>query len=321
MKLIVGHIDNKLTDLIKLDFPSAVLITENNSELLVEVGYTGIEEFSEDEKFLDLLMSAEEIFYYPTGNIDNFDLHNPTASSQGLTELFLFLAQQEGIKVNNYSQFGEEQAFEKFNRYLAVTDSRKTEKDSQLWCAGCSFTLGVGVDLPQRYANILSTKLNLPLSVLAKVGASISWAADQILRSDIKKNDIVIWGLTVKNRMSHVINNEILNVHIHESARSPTEKLLQKVVLDDDLLLYHQLTSISQVINFCNKIGAKLLLVGLLSSDYDLIYLKNFKNYYHYHYRNNSYLDFGSDLAHPGLAQHQEYAHRIINELDKRGYI
>lgn len=321
MKLIIGKIDNRLTDQIKSEYPHAVLITKENQTTRVDVGYTGIEEFDTGEDFLNLLLTATEIFYYPPTDPTSFDIQNPTQTKQGYLEYLLFLAKQEGVKLNSYNCIGSEKTKNDSEQFLKLTDTRKKLSGPQLWCAGCSFTRGHGVAETDRYATLLSKDLNLPLNLLATSGSSISWAADQILRSDIRKGDIIVWGLTEKIRITYINNTTVTPFFASASAVTPTEKLLQRLFTEDELFLYYQLTSIAQVINFANKVGAKLLIVGLFTSISDLWYLQQFKYYYHYHYVNHKYKDVCDDGFHPGPLQHQEYAKKILEILRKRNYV
>ena len=55
-------------------------------------------------------------------------------------------------------------------------------------------------------------KLNLPVSTLAQGGTSIFWAADQILRSDIRKDDIVIFMLTSTHRFPYYTNSQLKHI-------------------------------------------------------------------------------------------------------------
>ena len=97
-----------------------------------------------------------------------------------------------------------------------------------------------------------SNKLNLPVSFLTKVGSSNTWAKDQILRSNIKKNDIVIWGLTSAIRMPYFHNGLLRHIFAGSFiSDSEIKKFLSPDRLDEQTLIYDSITSIMQVINFC----------------------------------------------------------------------
>ena len=80
---------------------------------------------------------------------------------------------------------------EKFNPHYAIN----IHNVPVLWTAGCSVTHGMGVSESERWGNILSEYLDMPEISLSMNGASIKWTADQILRSDIKRGDVVVWDL------------------------------------------------------------------------------------------------------------------------------
>lgn len=323
MILHIGKITRSLSDEIQSSYPTAQLITDQIDFKNIKIGYSGIEEFQDEEKFLELLLSADEIFYYPQSVDSDFNMLMPTASSVGLTEYYLLLAKQHGVIIHNFTLQCINKIEQDYTNFLNLTDTRKNIPGPQLWCAGCSLTTGDGITTKQRYVTLLSQKLNLPLNLLAKGGSNIQWAADQLLRSDIKKNDIVVWGLTSKHRLTKIENGVVSYVLASSEPKltTLTDKAISYLLINDDYITYHQLLSINQVINFCEKIGAKLLIVGLIPAINDHLYLTNLKYYYHYHYTNNRYVDIGTDQVHPGPLQHQKYATTIYQELIVRNLI
>jgi hypothetical protein len=327
MKLFIfgETITSRLSDSIIKDYPDAMLITEDNYETKFNIGYSGIEEFYDKTKFLKLLFSVKEIFYISDNNATgDFDYRNPTMNMRGLTEYFLLIVKEEGIKINNFIPLGTQNVIEDLNVMLSLIDYRKPDNGPQLWCVGCSVTVGYGVDQTQRYSNLISKKLNLPLNLLAHHGSSIPWASDQILRSDIRNNDLVIWGITTKNRINYFHNGEIIHLHpltINHPSRRSLSDVSKHLLTDEDFLSYTNLTSIDRVVKFCKKIGAKLLLVGIMPTDSDFLFLRKFQEYYHYPYPTQKFKDLGYDGGHPGPLQHQEYAEKILSLLEKRKFI
>lgn len=317
MILFVGVANSQLVELAKRKDTSAVLITEDNIDTQASVGYTGLEEFVDKNLFLELLLSAKEIFYHPETFIQSqFDLYNPTNSSQGLTENFLLLAKQQGVRIHNLTFLGQETINNNCKNYLELADVRKNIAGPQIWGVGCSFTYGAGVTVDQRYINLLGKQLNMHVNCLAISGTSIAWAADQILRSDIRAGDIVVWGITSKYRLPWVLENKVNHASINgiDKAPRPYRKLLTQLLSDDSNLEYQQLTSINQVTNFCEKIGVQLVLLGVLTLPTDLLYLSD--NPYFYQCSTN-YVDLGDDNDHPGPKQHQLYATIVYNQLQK----
>jgi hypothetical protein len=201
---------------------------------------------------------------------------------------------------------------------VPLVDTRKTDKQ-QLWLAGCSVTHGVGVELQERYGHILGKSLNLSTSFLTRPGSSIPWAADQILRSDIRENDIIVWGITTTSRLTIVANNKLLpGVSARTFELYPE---ISKFVSPDDLttqnVFYENVYAIERVLNYCSKIKATIVLLGVLSTEDLLRFLKSKSNFYNVNYNltfikdkiiNYTFLDLGSDNRHPGRLQHQQYA-------------
>lgn len=319
MILLIGIANSQLVELAKLKDINAVLLTEDNSFNRPRVGYSGIEEFHNKKLFLDLLLSAKEIFYHPeTFDETKFNCQDPTATSRGLTENFLLFAKQQGVKVHNLSLLGQDTIDKHLAEYLKLADIRKDSSGPQIWGVGCSFTYGSGVNVEQRYINVLGKKLNMPVNCLALPGTSIKWAADQILRSDIRKGDLVVWGLTSKHRLPLVHNNTVGHASIYwiDLITGFDKKFLVQLLSDEENLNYQQFTCINQVINFCDKISAKIVLLGILTLPIDQLYLHSNPHFYQC---SNDYVDLGSDNEHPGPKQHQIYADIVYNQIQK-GY-
>lgn len=214
-------------------------------------------------------------------------------------DLMLLVASKRDI--DNFSPV------KKCSDYLHLEDSRKTESP-QLWCAGCSYTLGVGVNENQRYPSLLAESLNMPMSLLARSGSSITWAADQILRSDIRSNDIVVWGLTEHYRIPYWQGKEF---HIVANSAMGLPFNMTRIVEED--VVCRNIRAINQTINYCEKIGAKLYLAGLLDSSEHTNHLFDRRRHYIHLQRKN--LDLGTDGLHPGPIEHQRYANLIFEKI------
>ena len=233
--------------------------------------------------------------------------------------------------------------------------------DKQLWVSGCSFADGIGVSKQQRYGQLVADKLLLPVSFLTSPGSSIPWAADQILRSDIRANDIIIWGITAINRYVSYKNKIEINVHpqcfidpvdlfvelepdrpqvissttnIKKSMALLSEK--QKKLLIEDCLsddrIFQAIKSIFQVISFSEKSGAKLILFMQNSTDKHNIWSMGLSDdvtiqlQYMNQLKNFLHISPMSDTsaidnAHPGINTHQSWAEEIVNLINKRKYI
>ena len=200
---------------------------------------------------------------------------------------------------------------------MLTLNAQRKNNNPHLWVSGCSTTAGVGVKIHERYANILAEKLNLPLCMLARSGTSVSYAVNQILRSDIQKGDLVILGITNHQRKTYY--DEENSKIIHVTAQTVKEQN-RKIDLTDPTLLYDSITAVHQVLNFCRKIDAKIILLGIHPDLGFASYLKDIAGYVHANgfYGVNSedrYIDLGSDNLHAGPLMHQWYAEKILNKL------
>lgn len=333
MILLVGTADEYLVNLAKAYSTDAILITEDNWNELAhnppEVGYTGIEEFTDKLLLLNVLLSATELIYYPSDVKSKFDIWFPTQCSRGLIEHYLILVNQS-IPVTNLKTniLGTQTVNDHLAAFLTLRDSRKADADKkqQLWVAGGSDANGIGVEKIDRFMNLIASKFNLPLNDLSIPGGAISRLADQILRSDIQKDDIVVWSLTPKERKEWWYDGNIYNIISESYSRYPWVKKLipERSLVDVENSHYQSLTHIHQVINFCKKSKAKLLIVGIPTDPANLLYLHTLPNFYQYYSsitQNNIFVDYADDNEHPGPLQHQLYADAIIEQLQKRNWI
>lgn len=323
--LFVGDCDESVMQTARQFDNNAVLIDSNNYNQFLEsptgmTGYTSLADLPKNLTiFCSLLDSADTIRYCPPvmwsdHKICNFE--DVTLSIQGTTELYLYAINK--LKKNvvglDLTQFN-------IDPYLSLNDIRKT-KDKQLWIIGCSTTAGVGVTEFERYGYLLSKSLDLPVSFLTQDGASISWGADQILRSDIKSDDIVVWGLTSENRLT--LWDELLCRPKHVTANSDNSGLALTSI---NQFLVHKtnffvaIQKILEVVNFCNKIQAKLLIINILSKTLLNLHLINIQEFFLYTHPLGQNLDIGSDNLHPGPKQHQAYADFCNIALKKLNYI
>jgi hypothetical protein len=196
---------------------------------------------------------------------------------------------------------------------------------SILWTVGCSFTLGDGVKWQERYGHILSTKLGLPEINLAQSGSSIPWAADQILRADIKRNDIVVWGLTSLERFEYMSGWNLTAQTLANGLRLGMPIAEKLDYFGGNLHIARSMHNILQVINFCKLVGAKLYIVNLLEITYISVLLSNFEEYLDLTKNCQiedvvKFVDYGTDQLHPGPEQHKIYANQIYDFIQQKTY-
>jgi hypothetical protein len=204
------------------------------------------------------------------------------------------------------------------HNFLELTDIRKTD-GKQLWIAGCSVAHGIGVEKEQRFGQLIANALDLPVSWLTKGSTSILWARDQILRSDIRHDDIVCWGITNTVRLPYYYKNKVQHVW---SGFYEDNKWLNEIIniekLDDKDQLYQCVTAMHQVKNFCDKVGAKLFMLDMCKGDQNKIrgYCHDLKNFKICLLDNDCDLDLGSDQLHPGPLQHIAYAKHFLTMIN-----
>lgn len=197
--------------------------------------------------------------------------------------------------------------------------SERTTNDPVLWVAGCSFSSAVGVESNERWGHLVATELRLEEVNIAQGGASITFAADQILRSDIRRGDRVIWGLTTVARVDHVQSNGLYRSCTFDHAKKRNVFDLYTVDYFDSLTQQIQyVKAVKQVVNFCQKIGADLVVADMLCDRKTIVdYLKQLPNYVGCFndlglYSKLDFIDIGTDGMHPGPLHHQKYATEII---------
>ena len=248
----------------------------------------------------------------------NFDSDN-TSMNYAYNRL-LYTLNNLSSKVVGLDGFLKDVNLQKFNK---LTNTRHTNSQV-LWTAGCSFTYGVGVEQTQRWAHHLSNQLNLPEITLSMNGASIRWAADQILRSDIRSGDIVVWGITTAQRVEFAEEWQLTSNTVANAVREKLQTWVHQNIEYFDTTTHLSLCcqEILHVMNFCEKIGVELYLVNLLNIELIPVVFKDYKNFIDLTddlpiTETLEYLDLGTDRLHPGPKQHKMYADRIFNLITK----
>lgn len=250
------------------------------------------------DTFLDVCNLSNELIY----------IHNNSWTSEELktnTEMLL-VTSNKNIHINEPDDK---------DIFLNLVDSRKTN-NKQIWNLGCSITQGVGVSHDEKYGNLLSKKLGLEISYLTCGGSSIMWASDQLIRSDIKSGDIIIWGITNEYRIPFFNKGKLY--HANFSSYEFDVKFPKKYISDRENALYLSLTAIERVKNFCYKCGCNLFLIDIIGSEL-WKYLNKEKNYIKI--GGNMFIDLASDNMHPGPKTHEYIAERIYQLINSNNKI
>jgi hypothetical protein len=211
-------------------------------------------------------------------------------------------------------------------KFLHIPEVRKTELP-QLWFVGGSDLTDPNIEQSQQYGNIISNNLGKAAVYLTANGASNDWCADQILRSDIRSSDIVLWNIMFETRFPfwHKQTNQVIHVQQNYKKFSKVKIDLTDHAIADWLTsehcFYSAVTHAHQVLNFCNKIGAKLLPyvqypVGISTETKE--YFSNFPAFTVM--PGEKFIDVTADGWHPGPAQHAQYAELLIQALVKQNW-
>jgi len=321
-ELFVGDIGEYLADIAKQYDPKAsLLIVDTDTAANVPTFgtfYTSIGDVGHANLKI-LAQHANKIHYHPP--VTWSDEKNGKSFQKFYTEEILSLVDPKKV-LTNLELIAQE--FDYFDQDFC--QATRTSDDPHLWISGCSITAGVGVVHEDTWKHIVSTKLKLPMVDLSKGSTSILWSADQICLADIKKNDVVFWGLTSHGRLPVIFEHssgklrlEHLTVgHYLKGSNTAISKYIPIEFIDSATLAYHNIMAIRRVYNFCKKVGAKLVILGLLPDKkflYKFYHVPVFKQYM----TNSEYFkDIGFDRQkHPGPLSHQDYAKHFLELYSK----
>jgi hypothetical protein len=314
--IFVGDVTEELSLAAKKQDAFSSLITEGTiSPLNHGTYYLSIGDCLSLSTFSAFLEQADTIVYAPPNNKWTDTNQNNHSYMQQWSEFFLIYFKNRKLVL------GLDKVIIPQNKavMLNLSDTRKTD-NKQLWISGCSTTHGTGVSSVDRFGEIVADTLGLQVSWLTCTGSSLKWAADQILRSDIRSGDTLVWGLTTFQRFPYYHDNSIDITHVsvwhYEQADPEFNKIIPLDRLADQDLIYQGLTSIYQVINFCNKLGVNFILLGVhLGSDHlkYLLDLPNFLSSVKDPSFQLKYFDLGDDNVHPGPKTHKWIADQILN--------
>lgn len=328
--LIIGDVTEDLSDWAKNNYQNSQLLTNNNFDTIEStVCYTSVADLN-FANLSKILQSVNRVIFHPPSKWSSVDIERQT----------ILILHHSNRTIENFD-FDQDP-----NKMLRLVDTRISAAE-QLWIVGCSMADGFGIEKNQRYGQLVADQLDLPVSFLTLVATGIPWSADQILRSSLKPNDIIVWGLTGINRYSsyknkietHVISNLFDDLHNRNLCRYSVEtrppvleiqeefdknlnmltgkdiSQITSKLLDEDLLLY-AIKAIYQVINICEILGIKLVLFAhpMSTNEFNTIlmrYLFNRKEFLEL----DPWVDKGKDGSHPGPKTNKIWAQQILNKI------
>ena len=314
----MGDIDDSLSLYATSLDKSAQLITSKNFRNLSSgTYYTSLGDLTNLNEFADVLRQADEIIYCPSKSWSDGRL-SQSNMKQWTEDYLKIFSCDRNKKVVGFSVQCDDLA-----AMTHLVDQRKTQHQ-QIWIAGCSISHGIGVDLKQRYGHLISQELGLEASFLTKSGSSVAWAADQLMRSDIRPGDMIFWGLTSINRFTYWNESEKQIVQCPAShwdnQKSYLGNFIKKNFLASDILIGQSVNAVMQVVNYCDKIGARLVLATLMAGMEQ--YIKHIPNFLllagmYGRDPDNMFLDTGNDGVHPGIESHQHYADQMLKKYNQ----
>lgn len=310
IKIFVGDVTEELANYAKKhDSLSTLLTSSSDNTLLPGTYYTSIGDLTSLSQFSNFLRQADEIYYCKPTKWSDIKIKTWT---EDYLSVFSCDFNKKIIGYDNTE-------YKKIDNMLSLEDIRKTSQP-QIWVAGCSITHGIGVSNNQRYGQLIADTLEMSVSFLTRPASSITWASSQLLRSDIKENDLVIWGVTSPNRVDYW-NEEQSKVDVctvssfNNPDKIAIQQLIKKEYFVSEHTIFKSIESIKMVENMIHKINAKLL-IGILLPGLEkyIIPKKNIIMMSGMHGRNleDLYLDIGNDKLHPGPLTHRYYSEQFL---------
>lgn len=305
-KLFIGGVDGYLATIANEYDHSAVLVTTQNFYTVLQDSnhtlYTSLADVGSISNLKALCDISDEIFYRPPARWNSTD-------EQYWTECVV-------INVSTHKSVDGIENIKTPYKFLnnIVSGSPRVSDNPQMWAVGCSITKGVGVELHDTWRHQLSTELGLPYTNLSVQGSSILWQSDQICQSDIRSDDVVFWALTSHLRLPVIKHTQEL-FHLCSGGYQINHSLAAEFppdLLDNDTLLYHNIMAIRRAYNFCDKLGAKLLILGVMHDHANLYQYYQVPGYQYYIDGLDGWVDHGTDNQHPGPKQHQLFVKEFM---------
>jgi hypothetical protein len=306
--LIIGDNGTEIAEYAALMFANTLLVTKDMYDQ-IDTGsfdclYTSLADIDADQ-LLTLCQQAKAVHYWQPLQCESKELLEYTV--QVLTKI----VSHYKISIRNFTVNSDP------TNSLRLMDYRKSSSP-QLWITGCSYAYGFGLnESNQRYIEIIAKEIHRSFSDLSSPGSSIDWAADQLLRSDIQQDDIVVWGISGINRVDYYIDNQRITVPgIIDYPSAGLKKFFDKMITDDNRV-NQSVKLIYQVKNFVEKAGAKLILIF----HKDLSLYEHAKVFEQYLWTLDSYVPISDQQdstvdGHPGPVTNKIWATEILEFLN-----
>lgn len=288
----------------KLNLSKSLLVTSEFEDY--NVGHTSPQDAITYNTLTKIALRADQI-YFAFSNPSEFD--NMTFYYEYLDWLNEF--QFRYRKISNWKNF--ELDGYKWNLTLPVLSSNDAV------FIGCSFTEGIGIELPEnKYANIVSKHFNLNCVNLGKGGASNSYFCEIFSQLNFNRGQLVVLQLTGLERLRYCSEDEKLRdvqfSYLHHSDYKFLDIYNNKFLFYETLKLLRLINIISQEKNLKLAIwlnNYKGEHAGHYTKEQQR-YFFNWKSYVPSYLIQDYCVDVGSDNLHPGIESNKNIANALI---------
>lgn len=188
-------------------------------------------------------------------------------------------------------------------------DIKSDYKTSTLWVYGCSHSHGTGLNHNSKpYGIHLAEGLNLPLKLITKPGSSTHWSLRQLINSNLKKTDIVVWQITNPYRLSYFNGKQVTEVVL---SYCNNRTLIE--TYKDEQCFFLQMSYVNIGVQYLRSIGVKFIVVSVDSRD--MKFNHAYSKYPEFYCATNFAVDRGSDNLHFGPLSHKNLANVLLSRI------
>lgn len=277
-------------------------LVNKNSKLLDQVNikltsseyHTSLGDLTINE-LLSIVHKFDSIEYVDTNFISGEDITTDTLN-------FLSFINSR-LHISNFSTNGDVLSFAEH------PDIKSSFDTPTLWVYGCSHSHGTGLDSSSNtYGSHLAKELTLPLKLITKPGSSTHWSLRQLVNSNLKKDDIVVWQITSPYRLSF-FNGK----HVQEIVLSNSNNRTLIETYSDEQCFFLQLSYVNIGVQYLRSIGVKFIVLSVDSRDMEFNY--GYSTYPEFYCATGFAVDRGSDNLHFGLLSHKNLANALLNRI------
>lgn len=190
-------------------------------------------------------------------------------------------------------------------------DIKSSYNESTLWVYGCSHSHGTGLKYSsETYGSHLAKELNIPLKLITKPGSSTHWSLRQLVNSNLKKNDIVVWQIAIPYRLS------FFDKYVQEIVLANCNNRTLIETYTDEQCFFLQLSYVNIGVRYLRSIGVKFIVVAVDSRDMEFNY--EYSKYPEFYCAANFAVDRGSDNLHFGPLSHKNLANTLLTRIQLR---